>query len=324
MSGESGIISPGGGVLPAAAARRRGLDARGLRHAVAGGQLVRVSRGAYVDAQSWAGADARGRHLLRMAAAATRLDLPVFSHHSAAAAHRLPVLGSWPEKVHVTAPCATGGRSQLDVVRHCTADVVATADVAGLVVTNLARTVVDLARTQSMSCGLVAADAALHSGAVVLADLLAEADQVHSPRGARRMRRVLAHASPHAESPGESFGRARFLELGVAQPELQHEVVVGRRRYRVDYWWPQLGLVGEFDGRLKYLVDGLADDRRALEDRVWAEKRREDDLRAAGLRVIRFVWADWLDESTLVPKLVAVGLLPSRRSAGAVLGYAAR
>ncbi len=324
MSVETAGALPPGRVVPTAAAQARGIEARALRSAVAGRRLVRVSRGAYVDAATWAGADARGRHLLRMEAAAGRLHSAVFSHRSAAAVHELPVLGAWPTKVHVTAPYATGGRSQLDVVRHCTADLVVPVELRNFVVTDLARTVVDLVRTESTACGLVAADAALRSGRVGVEELQAAVAALHSARGIGRLRLVLAHASPDAESPGESFGRARFLELGVPAPELQHVVVVRGHRYRVDFWWPDLGLVGEFDGRLKYTVDGLADDRRALEERLWSEKRREDDLRSLGLRVVRFVWDDWLDERALVGKLTAVGLLRSRPTTSAVLRDAAR
>lgn len=321
---EQSQLWPAGRVLLASTARSRGWEAHELRAAVAAGRVVRISRGAYVDAATWTRADSRDRHLLLMAAAGQRLHSPVFSHRSAAAVHGLPVLGPWPTKVHVTAGWASGGRSQLDVVRHCTADEAPTAELRGFVVTDLARTVVDLVRTESFACGLVVADAALHSGLVEAAHLQAAAEALHSAQGVGRLRQVLAHASPQVESPGESFGRARFLQLGVPEPELQHEIAVRGRRYRVDYWWPDPGLVGEFDGRLKYTVDGLADDRRAIEERLWSEKRREDDLRSLGLRVVRFVWADWLDEDALVAKLVAVGLLPPAHLTTAVPRYAAR
>lgn len=43
----------------------------------------------------------------------------------------------------------------------------------------------------------------------------------------------------------------------------------------------------EFDGRSKYGMDG-----RRSEDVLWAEKLREDRLRALGYIVVRLVWAD--------------------------------
>jgi very-short-patch-repair endonuclease len=47
---------------------------------------------------------------------------------------------------------------------------------------------------------------------------------------------------------------------------------------RVDFWWERVGLVGECDGQMKY--ETPAD--------LYAEKRREDTIRAHGYRVIRW------------------------------------
>jgi hypothetical protein len=102
-----------------------------------------------------------------------------------------------------------------------------------------------------------------------------------------------------------------MIELGLPEPVLQHEVrdevgVVAR----VDFWWPGQRLVGEFDGRVKYRVDGIPDPRR-LEDRVWTEKQREDRLRGLGLRVVRWTWADALDPHRLRSVLARAGLHPA-------------
>jgi very-short-patch-repair endonuclease len=49
----------------------------------------------------------------------------------------------------------------------------------------------------------------------------------------------------------------------------------------VDFFWEEQATVGEFDGRLKYTGQPNA-------DVLYAEKRREDRLRALGLEVVRF------------------------------------
>jgi very-short-patch-repair endonuclease len=49
----------------------------------------------------------------------------------------------------------------------------------------------------------------------------------------------------------------------------------------VDFLWEEQATVGEFDGRLKYMGQPNA-------DVLYAEKRREDRLRALGLEVVRF------------------------------------
>jgi hypothetical protein len=70
-------------------------------------------------------------------------------------------------------------------------------------------------------------------------------------------------------------------------PILQHrfEIAGGAR---VDFWWPEHGTVGEFDGRVKYgrLLRPGQDPAEVL----WEEKRREDALRDTGASVVRWVW----------------------------------
>ncbi|MBO9567999.1 MAG: hypothetical protein J7503_04155 [Cellulomonas iranensis] len=106
---------------------------------------------------------------------------------------------------------------------------------------------------------------------------------------------MVAHASGLAESPGESLSRARMIEIGLVLPALQAEMRDSRGLIgRVDFWWPTLGIVGEFDGRVKYRRDEV-DDRRSPDDRLWDEKLREDRLRAAGSRVVRWTWDDAWD-----------------------------
>jgi hypothetical protein len=66
--------------------------------------------------------------------------------------------------------------------------------------------------------------------------------------------------------------------------------VGGGRVFEVDFGWPELQTVGEFDGLAKY--------RRLLKpgqdpaEVVVAEKLREDEIRDLGLRVVRWVWAE--------------------------------
>ena len=95
-----------------------------------------------------------------------------------------------------------------------------------------------------------------------------------SGRGCRMAARALDFADPRAESPGESFSRARFSEWGLPAPQLQKSFVdeTGRILARVDFWWEQFSLVGEFDGAVKY--GELLEPGERVEDVVLAEKRR--------------------------------------------------
>ena len=69
-------------------------------------------------------------------------------------------------------------------------------------------------------------------------------------------------------------------------PRLQFEVGGSY----VDFAWPELRVVGEFDGRVKYgkyLAPGESEG-----DAVFVEKIREDRIRDEGWRVVRWVWAE--------------------------------
>jgi hypothetical protein len=59
---------------------------------------------------------------------------------------------------------------------------------------------------------------------------------------------------------------------------------------RVDFGWPELRTIGEFDGLVKY-GRTLRPDQDPVEVLV-AEKLREDALRAEDLGVTRWIWSD--------------------------------
>lgn len=270
------------------------------------GELHRVRRSVYAPAGDWAGWDAAERHRARIGAVvAAATETPVLSHWSAAVVHGLPVVGGLDAGVHVVRRSATGGRSRGDVVRHATAVAVEPVQVAGLLVTSVARTVVDLARCGGVVAGAVAGDHALRAGLTDRGEL---EDQVRRlPKGARGLvsaRRVCALVDARSESPGESLSRVRMDEAGLPAPVLQHLVadahgVAGR----VDFWWPRVRVVGEFDGRVKYR--GGDDDPAEV---VWREKLREDRIRATGATVVRWTWQEAWTATPLVARLRAAGV----------------
>ena len=91
---------------------------------------------------------------------------------------------------------------------------------------------------------------------------------------------VVRQADARAESALESFTRSRFISLSLPMPQLQRNVV-GASGWvaRSDFLWDKFGVVGEADGKVKYLADEL-----------WAEKQRQDDVEDAGYEVIRWIW----------------------------------
>ena len=116
---------------------------------------------------------------------------------------------------------------------------------------------------------------------------------------------ALRFASHLAESPGESKSRCVIRELGFPDPVLQQrfddaEGLIGF----VDFWWPAQGLVGESDGRGKYTSSSRA----TADDVVYAEKLREDRLRALGLGVVRWNWPMLEAPERLAARLERAGL----------------
>jgi len=263
--------------------------------------LVRVRRGAYVGREHWAelGDDERYLVVVRATAAAAVGD-PLLSHWSAAAVWGLPTVSRPDDRVHVTVPAAPGGRSGRGIVRHTRSATPGGTVAGGLRVTSVARTVVDLARVGGLASGLVAADAALREGMTSSDEIALEAAAVGSGRGALAARALAELADGACESPGESLSRARMHEHGLPRPVLQREIrdadgFVGR----VDFWWPEAGVVGEFDGKVKYGgVTGGA---------LWREKLREDRLRAVARAVVRWTWQDAMRGGPMIDALTRAG-----------------
>ena len=102
-------------------------------------------------------------------------------------------------------------------------------------------------------------------------------------RGLRHVREALPYVDPRLETALESISWAFMCMSGLPLPRPQAWVTgASGRRYRVDFFWPEFGLVGEADGAIKY---------RAVAD-VMAEKERHSDLVDGGLSLVRWTWRD--------------------------------
>ena len=257
------------------------------------GSLIVVRRGAYVSAGDRRLEHPLARHALLVAAEVARIaPYAVVSHVSAVVLHGLPVWGVPLERVHVTRARATGARAGRRVVVHSASLTRAQITrVDGIPVTCPARTVVDLARTCSFESAVVTIDAALRRGLVSEATLADALQRAAGWPGVPAARRAVDFADGLAESVGESRSRVALLRAGLPAPTPQWEVRHGGELVgRVDFAWPQRHTIAEFDGRIKY--GRLLRPGQEPGDAVFEEKLREDRLRAAGLRVVRWVWKD--------------------------------
>lgn len=288
-----------------------------LRHHVRRGNLVRLARGAYLGAASWRCLDADERYRALIHAAATGLlaEDELLCGPSSLALWRLPTLGPWPSSVHAVRPHRSSGRRAGILVRHVTRRDDAGAEIDGLRVTGLARTVADASASGMLGAGLMAADAALRGSRAPhwvrspceQGHLIGEAEKVAVRRGRSRALMVAQLADARAESPGESLLRASLHLLGLPQPELQWEFRGDSgRQYFVDCYWPDQDFVLEFDGRAKYLDPALRGGRTA-EEVVVAEKEREDEIRAQVRGMARAGWAVALAPTRLEARLRSAG-----------------
>lgn len=276
----------------------RGFSTDEIRRMVRRGELARVRRGAY--ARERPGVvdpsdpyDLRTPHLRLIAGTEAQLHpRAVLSHGSAAAVWKLPLFPTMVSHVHLTRDRRGGGVRRSVVFVH--GSPVRDEDrvlIDGVAVTSLARTTVDLARTQAYDRAVAIADGACAAGADP-AHLAEAIDQARRWYGAPQARRVLDFADPRSESVGESFSRIRLHELGLPSFELQFEVfdADGYLLGRCDFAWPEHKTLGEFDGRVKY--GRLRHPGETEADAVHREKLREDALRDHGWQVVRWVWDD--------------------------------
>lgn len=291
-------------------------DARTFRRSVDHGQGTRLRRGVFTTAERWGGLTARDRYVDQIRAVVeTRRHDPVVSHQSAAALWGIPLSGAWPRDVHVLAVPASRVRSKNGVFVHRTAfDWADVVELDGVLVTRPVRTLLDLARTTTFENAVVALDHAMNPRRATpevlvypdeLCELLARCGSV---RGSTTAQRAIDFARPNADNPGESLSRVVIFELGFPDPDLQTRHPNPRGGcYFTDVEWPTHRVIGEFDGKGKYLKEEFLRGR-SPGDVVYEEKTREDHLRAEGFTVARWGWTELTDRGRLQRLLLEAGL----------------
>lgn len=316
------------------ASDRRALtgSSRGLSRAYTRGDLVRVRAGVYYRKPAWLALKAWERYAATVAAVAASDPSVGFCYLTGLRVWRLPTPGV-PTHIHILtqSPHKAGrlppttwaakdprtGLTGLERIRgygifrhHWDADIV---DAHGFRVTSLVQTVVDSVVRLELPAAVAVADAVLGRGrkegeGLTRIDFQPALAGLASAAKRRRILEVLSLANEAAESAGESRSRALIHILGFPPPELQRTFYdVEGFIARTDFFWPDHGVVGEFDGDVKYLDDDLLGER-STRDVILAEKKREDRLRALGYAVVRWDWKAITDPDILRRKLEACGL----------------
>ena len=291
--------------------RGRHRGALALEAARPGSDLVRVCRGAYVHRAELARLTRSEAHRLRVVAARMTGALPeraVVARESAAAVQRIPLIGELPEQVQLVRPDRDGGRVTAGFRSLRAPEGYDVVEDDGVRLSSVAQTLVDLGRRRPMRSTLAGIDEALRQGRATMEEIRALAVRRPRARGNPRLLRTLRSADPLAESPGESLSRAVMIAHHLPAPRLQIKVFDqwGKLLGRVDFMWPEIGVIGEFDGMIKYTRGRSG---RPIEEIVLEERRREHAIeRATGMRVVRWLWEDAFRETGMLRALAEAGV----------------
>jgi hypothetical protein len=275
-------------------ALRLGYDDRDLNHALKRGQVVRVRQGTYISAKTWREASATHRHLLTaQGVALTHEHRVALSHTTGALAWGLRLWRPDLDRVHVTRLAGTTGRIERDVVYHrdCW-------DAEGVWAQD------EHLLLDPVTCALQAASRTTVTQGVVILDSVIDLDlgdenalartyaaMSRSPF-TRKLQMTVRLTRRGAQSVGETLTRDLLFKHHIPEPQLQYKVFDGSRLVGItDFAWPDLGLLGEFDGKIKY--GRLLKPGEEPGDAVFREKRREDEIREiTGMGMIRYTFGD--------------------------------
>jgi predicted transcriptional regulator of viral defense system len=257
------------GVVTHAQLRELGLSSEAIRHRLRRGRLHRVMRGVYAVGRPQL--EARGRWMAAVLACGPRALL---SHRSAAALWG--IRPEAPDRVEVVVPADLPRRRPgIRVYRHRDHEAPGRRSVADIPVTHPIATLVDLAAgipTGQLEAAINEAD---HLDLVDPEQLLLGLGSLPLRRGVKRIRALLEASTTTLTS---TELERRFLPLvrsaGLPVPQTQ----VWLDGHRVDFFWPDLGLVAETDS-LRYHRTPF---------KQANDKRRDNAHAGSGLTTLRF------------------------------------
>jgi very-short-patch-repair endonuclease len=275
----AGLAERQHGIVTRARLIEAGLTSASIKSRVAARWLRPVHRGVYRVGPVRAG------HWREMAAVLACGPGAVLSHRSAAALRKLLPRPEDSDPVDVMVPGRDRGRRPgIHARRVALLDPEDVEEAHGIPVTSAARTLLDLgsvAGTRELEQALARAE---RWELTTRADLGSLVDRRPRHRGGPRIRTLLGNPAGPALTRSEA--EERFLALiakaGLRMPETN--VVVAR--YEVDFLWRKNRLVVEVDGYAFH----------SSKKRFEGDRRRDADLAARGLRVIRVTWRQIVEE----------------------------
>ena len=268
------------------------------------GGVIRVRRGLYARTSYWADLSPIERHLHVARALAREHPDWVFCRMTAAMALGLSMtyarhdFEGLPIEIAAPSEAHCGERNGIRMLPRLGSDTVWRA--SGLLVASPAQTVFDCVRCLPFDESLAMADSALHMRLMEVGEFARLVVGAGRSRGIRNARRVLACMDGRAESGGESMVRARMIELGYKEPELQVEFpnpLEPGHTYRADMLvrCGERLVVVELDGKCKYEEPEMLSGRTML-GVLLDERQREALLTSYGVEVMRLRYEDVMDE----------------------------
>ncbi len=277
-------------------ARLAGYGDRDVQKMVRASVWHRFRRGYFTFTELWRELDEVQRHSVRSHAVLHSLGPCVaLSHVSGSIEHGLSVWNMPLDRVHVTRLDGGAGRVEGDVVHHqgaCAADEVQL--VNGHPVLGAARCALEASGRSSGESALVMLDSLLFHGRCDKDQLMRQFAKMERWPFSRPLHVPVRMADAGSQSPGESRGRWLFWTHHLPAPVLQFEVfdAQGVLRGISDWGWPDHGVLGEFDGQVKY--SKLLKPGQDASSVVYAEKLREDELRElTSYAMFRLAWSDY-------------------------------
>lgn len=288
-----------------------------IRTQLRAGRLTRVRQGVYLARDVWPESDA-ALHVMLARAEQVVNPTAVISHESAAVVWGLPTPGFTPwhaSKPSVTLPAdglhGWSGTATRHVAQLPPSDVAR--DREGYAVTTVARTAIDLAGPLGLPGALAVLD---HAARLLITSYVTtpRRSAFASPRLVAAARETLLAAAgrhrsrltptvelvvPARESPAESLTAGHLHLAGLATPLFQAPVETPHGTVYPDFLWPELMLIGECDGAVKY------GDQRS----IVAEKEREQLLRDLGYRIVRWLAKEIMTRPDLVLARIERALL---------------
>ena len=278
-------------IMPRTDAVRRALTRR-----IAEGTVLRVYRGLYAEASYWKVLDPleRTRHIVRSLSIA-HPDW-VFCGPTAAIMHKLDCPYRLTMPICIAARPDTHAHSSRALARHVITHL-SPVTVDSAAVTDLPRTLFDIAALQPLRFALPSIDSALRERRITATQLAGWGVAFKYTLHRENVARAFALADGRSENGGESEGRGLLADLGYPVHDLQVEFpCLGHpnRTHRVDYLWKRDDgsmIAGEFDGTRKY-VDPTMTKSRTIRQVVDEERNRQQCLAHQGVDMIRMYYDD--------------------------------